>query len=189
MIRWFILVLNQGKAISGIGGWPTLPRVEQQVEKDAPRIGKYLKSDAAHREIDLHSDVAEFLQRYMVGKRGLLFHTRRNTPHLYGNLEDRWLTPRLAKMGLDEGGMGWHSFKRFRKTWLRGRRRLEDINNFWMAHKPETMSELYSHLHEEVDVRLAEAESVGYGFDLPKIVVAPNAPKNPSVKSEAEVAA
>jgi hypothetical protein len=32
-------------------------------------------------------------------------------------------------------------------------------------------------------------EPVGYGFDLPKIVVAPNAPKNPSVKSEAEVAA
>jgi hypothetical protein len=38
--------------------------------------------------------------------------------HLYGNLEDRWLTPRLVKMGLDEQGMGWHSFKRFRKTWL-----------------------------------------------------------------------
>jgi hypothetical protein len=28
--------------------------------------------------------------------------------------------------------------------------------------------ELYSHLHEEIDVRLAEAESLGYGFDLPK---------------------
>lgn len=154
-------------------------KVEQQVDKDAPRIVKYLKTDTAHREIDLHPDVAEFLQRYMAGKEGLLFHTRRNTPHLYGNLEERWLTPRLAKMGLDEGGMGWHSFKRFRKTWLRGRRCLEDINNFWMAHKPETMSELYSHLHEEVDVRLAEAESVGYGFDLPKIVVAPNAPKKP----------
>jgi integrase len=164
-------------------------KVEQQVEKDAPRIVKYLKTDTAHREIDLHPDVAEFLQRYMAGKRGLLFHTRRNTPHLYGNLEDRWLTPRLAQMGLDEGGMGWHSFKRFRKTWLRGRRCLEDINNFWMAHKPETMSELYSHLHEEVDVRLAEAESVGYGFDLPKIVVAPNAPKKTSVKLEAEAAA
>jgi hypothetical protein len=40
------------------------------------------------------------------------------TPHLYGNLADRWLTPRLVKMGLDEEGMGWHSFKRFRKTWL-----------------------------------------------------------------------
>jgi hypothetical protein len=51
------------------------------------------------------------------------------------------------------------------------------------------MSELYSHLHEEVDMRLAEAESVGYGFDLPNIVVAPNAPKKTSSKSEAEVAA
>jgi hypothetical protein len=38
-------------------------------------------------------------------------------------------------------------------------------------------------------VRLAEAESVGYGFELPKIVVAPNAPEKTSVKSRAEVAA
>jgi len=64
--------------------------------------------------------------------------------------------------------MGWHSFKRFRKTWLRGQRCLEDINNFWMAHRPQTMSELYSHLHEELQLRLAEAERVGYGFNLPK---------------------
>ncbi|MGA7623580.1 MAG: hypothetical protein WCA91_08365 [Candidatus Acidiferrales bacterium] len=110
-------------------------QVEQQVEKDAPRVVKYLKTDAADREIDLHPNVAEFLQRYTAGKKGLLFHTRCNTPHLYSNLEDRWLTPRLVKMGLDETGMSWHSFRRFRKTWLRGRRCLEDINNFWMAHK------------------------------------------------------
>jgi hypothetical protein len=70
-------------------------------------------------------------------------------------------------MGLDERGMGWHSFKRFRKTWLRGRRCLEDINNFWMAHKPQSMSELYSHLHEELEMRLDEAKRVEYGFDLP----------------------
>jgi hypothetical protein len=63
--------------------------------------------------------------------------------------------------------MGWHSFKRFRKTWLRGSRCLEDINNFWMGHKPQTMSEVYSHLHEELQLRLDEAERVGYGFTLP----------------------
>ena len=63
----------------------------------------------------------------------------------------------------------------FRKTWLRGQRCLEDVNNFWMGHKPKTMSELYSHLHEELDLRLAEAEQVGFGFDLPK-VIAPSAP-------------
>lgn len=39
-----------------------------------------------------------------------------NTPHLYSNLEDRWLTPRLIEMNLDEEGMCWHSFKRCRKT-------------------------------------------------------------------------
>jgi len=63
--------------------------------------------------------------------------------------------------------MGWRAFKRLRKTWLRGRRCLEDINNFWMAHKLQTMSELCSHLHEELELRLDEAKRVEYGFDLP----------------------
>ena len=154
--------------------------IEQQVQKDSPRIVKYLKTAAAKRQVDLHSNIAEYLQRYAAGKSGLLFHTANGTPHLYGNLEDRWLTPRLTKMELDEEGMGWHSFKRFRKTWLRGRRCLEDINNFWMAHKPKSMSELYSHLHEELQVRLDEAERVGFGFSLPEtpiVAVVPNVPK------------
>jgi hypothetical protein len=77
-------------------------------------------------------------------------------------------------MGLDEPGMGWHAFRRFRKTWLRGKRRQEDINNFWMGHKPKTMSGLYSRMDEELDQRLVEAEVVGIGFVVP----APNAPKN-----------
>jgi hypothetical protein len=64
-----------------------------------------------------------------------------------------------------------------------------NINNYWMAHKPQTMSELYSHLDEELELRLEEAERVGYGFDLPKAVIAPNAPKKSRVKSEIEIAA
>ena len=153
--------------------------VEQQVEKNAPRIVRHLKTDAAERQVDLHPDIAEYLRKYAAGKTGLLFHTTNGTPHLNGNLADRWLTPRLIGKGLDEEGMGWHSFKRFRKTWLRGQRCLEDINNFWMAHKPETMSELYSHLHEELQLRLDEAERVGYGFVLPasNVSVVPNVPK------------
>jgi hypothetical protein len=110
--------------------------VEQQVEKDSAKLVKYLRTAAAKREVDLHPDNAEYLQRHTAGKTGLLFHTANNTPHLYSNLEGRWLTPRLVEVNLDEEGMGWHSFKRFRKTWLRGQRCLEDINNFWMAHKP-----------------------------------------------------
>jgi len=90
----------------------------------------------------------------------------RHTCH--NNIEDRWLTERLKAMGLDEPGMGWHAFRRFRKTWLRGKRCQEDINIFWMGHKPKTMSEIYSHLFEEIGMRLAEAEAVGFGFDLRK---------------------
>jgi hypothetical protein len=29
--------------------------------------------------------------------------------------------------------------------------------NFWMGHEPRTMSELYSHLFEEVELRFAKA--------------------------------
>jgi hypothetical protein len=46
-----------------------------------------------------------------------------------------------------------------------------------MAHKPQSMSELYSHLSEELDVRLDEATKVGFGFELPKAPVVPNVPK------------
>src|SRR5213078_3530698 len=68
------------------------------------------------------------------------------TPYLHNNLEQRWLTPRVQAMQIDEKGMGFHAFRRFRKTWLRGERCQEDINNFWMGHQPETMSELNSRM-------------------------------------------
>jgi integrase len=158
--------------------------VDQQVEKDAARLVKYLKTAAAKRQVDLHPDIAECLQRYTAGRTRLLFHTANNTPHLYSNLEDRWLTPRLIEMNLDEEGMGWHSFKRFRKTWLRGQRCLEDINNFWMAHKPQTMSEVYSHLHEDLQLRLDESQRVGYGFVLPAANIASVVPIVPKPRTK-----
>ena len=79
-----------------INGGRTI-KVEQQVDKDCSRIVKYLKTSAAKREIDLHPDVAEFLQRYTVGKTGLLFHTERGTPHLYGNLEAAGYAPARSR--------------------------------------------------------------------------------------------
>jgi hypothetical protein len=68
------------------------------------------------------------------------------------------------------------------------------------AHKSRdrVLSELYSHLHEELEIRLAEAERVEYGFDLPKPfssecgniepapVVAPNAPRKSIAESAPE---
>lgn len=62
---------------------------------------------------------------------------------------DALLLERLQAMKIDEKGMGFHAFRRFRKTWLRGERCQEDINNFWMGHQPESMSELYSRMEFE----------------------------------------
>jgi integrase len=161
--------------------------VRQQVHRKKPVIVKYLKTDAACRDIDLSKQIAEYLRAFINGKDRLLFETRNGTPYLHNNLESRWLTEHLKAMGLDEQGMGWHAFRRFRKTWLRGKRCQEDINNFWMGHKPKTMSELYSRMDEELELRLQEAEIVGVGFEIPAYV-APKCSKI-SVESEVEVAA
>ena len=152
--------------------------VEQQVDKDCPRIVNYLKTDASWRQIDLHTDVADYLRKFVSGKSGLILHTKNGTPYLYGNLAEDWLDQRLAKLGLYEAGMGWHSFKRFRNSWLRApaQRCQENLRKFWLAHKPKDMGELYSALKEDLPIRLAEAERVGYGFVLPREVV-PNVPR------------
>ena len=139
--------------------------MEQQVEKDCTRITDKLKTEFSYRQIDLHPDVAAYLGKFMAKKSGLVLHTSEGTPYLYGNLADDWLDPRLAKLGLYEVGMGWHSFKRFRNSWLRApdQRCQEDVRKFWLAHKPTEMGELYSALKEDLAVRLDEAERVGYG--------------------------
>ena len=153
-------------------------QVCQQVDRDRPRIVDYLKTDAGSREVDLSTEVAEYLRVLINGRDGLLFQTRNGTPYLHNNLEQRWLKPRLQAMKIDEKGMGFHAFRRFRKTWLRGERCQEDINNFWMGHQPETMSELYSRMEFELERRLDEAEKIGVGFIVPAVEVAPSAPRS-----------
>jgi len=57
-----------------------------------------------------------------------------------------------------------------------------------MGHRPEDMSGLYSHLHEELGLRLEEAERVGYAFELLQAVIGPNAPRKSVGKLEPEIA-
>jgi hypothetical protein len=52
-----------------------------------------------------------------------------------------------------------------------------------MGHKPKTMSELYSRLDEELELRLKEAEHMGLGFEIP---IAPRCSKTSEV-SELEL--
>jgi hypothetical protein len=56
-----------------------------------------------------------------------------------------------------------------------------------MGHTPETMSETYSRLDLELDLRLAEAQSMGVGFTVPSIAVGPIGPSGPQVSQESAV--
>ena len=113
----------------------------------------------------MHSSVTRALTKYVgMGKEGkergkagdMLFPTREGTPQLPRN---------LLRILTRHGGKGFHSFRRFRETVLSEMSCNHDIKIYWMGHKPESMSELYSKLSKKLDMRLAEAERVGIGFN------------------------
>jgi integrase len=110
----------------------------QQVDRDKPRIVEYLKTDAASREVDLSTQVAEYLRGFINDRKGLLFETRNGTPYLHNSLQQRWLTPRLQIMHVDEKGIGT-STRRSRKC----RRRLHrsDSRNCSKCSKCSKISE------------------------------------------------
>jgi len=164
-------------------------RIEQQVNRFG-KIVPYTKTDAGIREIDLHSDIAAFVAGHFGGHDGLLFPSQEGTPRLAGNVDRRQLEPTLRKVMaaiqkvepeevIIPKGVRFHAFRRFRITWLRNQRAQDDILNFWTAHKPKTMTELYSKLKEDLQARSDEGERVGYGFDLPteEPEVAPSVPR------------
>ena len=72
------------------------------------------------------------------------------TPYLHNNLEN--VGSRRSCVSWVRTAWGWTgtASRSYRKTWLRGKRCQEDINNYWMGHQPETMSELYSRLDEDL---------------------------------------
>jgi len=57
-------------------------------------------TDAASRDVDLQSDVAEFLQRFIGNKKRRLLAIRNGTSHLHNNIEER-----LADGAAQENGV------------------------------------------------------------------------------------
>lgn len=141
-------VINGGRSL----------RICQQVNRFG-KIVRYTKTRAGTREVDLHSDVTDQLLAFAGGKNGLLFPSQEGTPRCADNVRIRRLEKHSKK--------GWHSFRRFRNSHLRSPKVncQQDMLIFWLGHKPESMSEIYSKLREMREERLAEAERVGVGFD------------------------
>ena len=144
-----------------------------------------LKTDAVYRDIELHPEVAEYLRVFICGKDGLLFKTRNGTPHLHNDIEERWLTERLKAMQLDERGMGWHAFRRFRTHGCEGgdARRTSRISGLAISLGPCPSCIRTCSRKRSFDLR--KSAQVGVGFDIPAYI-APNCSKG-SVRSDVQV--
>jgi integrase len=166
-----------------INGGRTLV-IEQQVSRFGRIVREKLgtKTRAGKRQVDLHPDVAGILWDYMQYevRNSLLFPTRENTPQLPRNIL-RNLTRRIK-------GKGFHAFRRFRESWLSEMSCNNDIKIFWMGHKPESMSELYSKLGKKTEMRLAEAERIGTGIDLHQCQIHPSSDARKFVSQIVKVA-
>lgn len=152
-----------------------------KVEQSVNRFGELVdggKTKSASREVDVDEKVGKFLLAYIEKKDGLLFKTRNGTPHLDGNILKRWLVESLGD------GLGWHSFRRYRITWLEENRAHGLLKKLWVGHALSDITEEYARsLKRNVKLRLEEAARVGTGFDVPAYI----APKCSAISEELEL--
>jgi len=158
------------------------------------KIVSYLKTDAAHRVVDLCPEVAELLKKYIGNRSGLLFPSKTGkTPMSYSNVRRRslhpGLHPQLVKMGLYTPGAAMHCFRRFRSAVLKKYGCPEDLRKFWLVHENRDMSDEYAEqILEDIERRQEIAARVGIGFEIPEPSFVPNVPKMPELRAIAVAA-
>jgi integrase len=134
------------------------------------------KTPNAKRVIDLHIDAADLLKHF-IGDRsmGLIFRTRSGKPLSQANLLKREFHPILETLGISK--RGFHSFRRFRNTYLRKSGCPDGLIKFWMGHANKDMTDRYDKVRDDVQFRKEVAKSMGTGFELPE-TLSPKAPQN-----------
>jgi hypothetical protein len=120
-----------------------------------------VKTEAAKRVADLdprlNAVIARFVVEQNVQPGAFLFQSRSGRAmHL------RTATARLKKRGIP----GFHAFRRFRITWLRDLGTPEDILRYWVGHQGAGITDRYSKLAENVELRKKWALRAGLGFSL-----------------------
>jgi integrase len=71
----------------------------------------------------------------------------------------------LKEIGIQKAGFG--GFRRYRVTHLRKSRVLEDLIRFWIGHSSASVTDRYSKVGEDVELRQKQALEVGLGFAIP----------------------
>src|SRR5262249_41896499 len=68
-------------------------------------------------------------------------------------------------------GLGFHSTRRFRTTWLRKQGVSEELIKYWLGHsRNESITDRYSKIAEDAEYRRTVCEKTGVGFALPEVM-------------------
>jgi integrase len=121
------------------------------------------KTEAGRREIDLAPELAEMIQAHIGKRHGFVFSTHKGGPIIQRNVL-RMLHSVLKRLGMPM--LGFHAFRRFRVTHLRKNMVPEDLIKFWIGHAPQTVTDVYSKVKNDVQFRREVAEKAGLGFEL-----------------------
>lgn len=126
------------------------------------------KTKNAYRVIDLDPAVAALLKQFIARRaKGFIFCSRNGArPMSQSNLLRRELHPVLASLGISM--RGFHSFRRYRNTFLRQSHCPGGLQRYWLGHADRDMTDVYDRSSDDVAYRRDVARSLGIGFDVPK---------------------
>jgi integrase len=138
-------------------------RVRASIYRGLEQRGR-LKTAAAKRDVDLAPRLNSVIQEFVVANNiqpgQFLFQSRcGGIAHL------KTLTMRLSKHGI----LGFHSFRRFRISHCREFGLPEDLLRYAVGHAGAGITDRYSKLAENVELRKQWALRTGLGFDLDKV--------------------
>jgi integrase len=129
--------------------------------REIPRV----KTAAAKRTVDLDPRLSNLIARYVeingIRQGDYLFQARSGRPMYMKTARQRLVKHKIP---------GFHSFRRYRITRLRYLGVPEDIIRYWVGHEGEGITDRYSKLGENVELRREWAHRAGLlGFDLPDL--------------------
>lgn len=118
------------------------------------------KTEAAYRTVDLCTEINSAVSAFAGNRRGYLFASPTKGP-----LSETT----VYKYGLSKTQIpGAHALRRFRVSHLRKHFNVvpEDLLRYWIGHASKSVTDGYSRLAQDVQLRKAVAERVGLGFSL-----------------------
>lgn len=121
------------------------------------------KTDAGYRSIEIPARLHAYLSEHTQGKvlGDFLFANETGRGPIY---EQTARAFHLKKTGIP----GFHAIRRFRVTHLRHAGVPEEIIRFWIGHSSSDITDRYSKLADNPEIRKGWVERAGLGFTLPK---------------------